>query len=76
MATTRTPSPSKAAWARARAAELRAAAAALPTVSAHDWRGVRARMATLAHLRAEAAKFDRIAQSYSSVVDTWRGWGT
>lgn len=58
----RTRYPSKAAWARARAAELRAAASALPVVAGSDWRAVKQRDATRRQLRAEAARFETIAR--------------
>jgi hypothetical protein len=53
--------PSKTAWAAARAAELRAAAGALPAVPGSDWRAVRQRMEAIRHLLGEAARFDAIA---------------
>lgn len=57
----RLPSPSEAAWAAAKAAEHRAAIAALPKVTGGDWRGVRRRMATIAFHRREAIRLDAIA---------------
>jgi hypothetical protein len=57
----RNPYPSKTAWAAARAAELRAAAKALPTVPGSDWRAVRQRTEAIRRLLSEAARFDAMA---------------
>lgn len=65
MASNRVPYPSKTAWARARAVELRAAADVLAgeSIPASEWRRVRQKMESVAHLRREAARFDRIAEA-------------
>ncbi len=57
----RLPYLSKTAWAAARAAELRAAAKALPVAPSSDWPAVRQRQATFRHLLSEAARFEAIA---------------
>lgn len=65
-AMTRTLHPSKAAWASAKAAELRAAASALPVVAGSDWRAVKQRDATRRQLLAEAARFEAIAARFAA----------
>lgn len=55
----------KAAWAAARARELRQEAQLLPTVSVHDWRGVKRRMGAVRSLTDEADRFERMAQKFS-----------
>lgn len=63
---TRTRYPTKAAWAAAKASELRAAASALPQVAGSDWRAVKQRDATRKALLAEAARFDRMAARFAA----------
>lgn len=55
--------PTKAAWAAARAREIRAQAAALRTerLPSADWRGIRGKQRTLSRLDAEASRYERIA---------------
>lgn len=62
----RTPHPSKAAWARAKAAECRAAASSLPLVAGSDWPAVQRRISAQRHLLAEAARFDAMAAWYAA----------
>lgn len=57
--------PSKAAWAAAKARELRQEARLMPTVQSADWQGVRRRMRALRALRAEADRMDRLAKVFS-----------
>lgn len=59
--------PTKAAWAAAKAAELRAAAdaLALEQIPSSDWHRVRRKMDGIAHLRREAARFDAIAAAFA-----------
>lgn len=51
----------RSAWASRKAAELRRQADALPEPAAGDWRARKAHRELLAHLRAEAVRFDGIA---------------
>lgn len=66
MGTKRPYYPTKAAWARAEAKALRDQAFALPTVSRHNWRGVRRRAEGQSRLLAEAARFDRMAERFEA----------
>lgn len=63
-AKSRTWYPTKAAWAAAKAAEARAAIDRLPRHPSADWRKVRARMRAIDSYRAEAARYDRLAEVY------------
>jgi len=56
--------PTKTAWAAARAAQARRDADALPVVPSSDWRGVQKRMRAQAHYRAEARRFEQLAERF------------
>lgn len=56
--------PSKAAWATARASELRREARLFPTVPTADWRRVRRRMDAVRAYNAEADRFERMAARF------------
>lgn len=56
----------KAEWAAAKARELRQEADLMPTVSIHDWRGVKRRMGAVRSLTAEADRFERMARTFSA----------
>jgi hypothetical protein len=58
--------PTKAAWAAAKAHELRQKADAIPRVQSSNWRGVRRRMTGLDNLRREALRFEMIAERFAA----------
>lgn len=60
---TRTYYPTKAAWAAAKAKELREEADSLPYVPAANWRGVRRRAMSKRVLLEEARRFEQIASN-------------
>lgn len=72
-----TANQAKAAWARRKAADLRAQASTVrqERVISSNWRGVQTKMRTLSNLSAEAAKFDRIASSLSGCEDSGAFYG-
>jgi len=59
----------KARWARARAASLWQQADALDIDRSGDWRARAQRSMGAARLRAEAARFDRIANRYDALQE-------
>ncbi|MCR6661817.1 MAG: hypothetical protein NVV60_01380 [Luteimonas sp.] len=61
--------PTKAAWAAARATELRQQADALPSVPASDWRGVSRRMRSLTRLHRQADALERLARPEQDEAD-------
>jgi hypothetical protein len=56
--------PTKAAWAAAKAEELRTLAANRPYVPSSNWRAVQRRAAGQDNLYREAARFARLAEHY------------
>lgn len=60
--------PTKAAWALAKAAEIRQQADAIPMVSSMDWRGVRRRAEARRHLEGKARRFEMMARRLQRVA--------
>jgi hypothetical protein len=59
--------PTKAAWAAAKANELREKASTLPYVPSSNWRAVRRRMDGRDNLNREALRFERMAERFRAL---------